>query len=346
MWISAIATLVFGAVSFWAGLAVGRSLLQRGVTADNLFKGQNAVSLLFLGLYILLVVLALNIPQMQFFPQSWRANGLQVSWTFLRVSFLGFCGVAWAITRETAPRQVGAIALLSILGVGAFTAAERYVLAPIYKKLTNNLQSNGVFKQTSMTSCAPASLATVLRLWQIEAATEVSVAEAAETSRLGTTMPQLIQATRQFGLEAVQLSSTWEQMQRINRPGVVSVWLLDEGRKLPHAMSVLGMNSEKIVLGDPASGKMLLYTREEFAEIYRNEYLPIYRRQEVTLLKDQEAADYLRKLGYQASNLKENVRQFQSAIGVQPTGNLTPETTLLLLGAFLKDMPTLKDLPL
>lgn len=351
----AIATLVLGGLCFWWGMGIGRSLVKKGITAENIFQGKNAVSLLFLGLYILLVVAVLNIPQWQGFPHQWRVYGLQVSWTLLRISLLGFCGIGFAITQKTARQQMIAILLLAILGVGAFSFAENYVLAPIYSELTNNLQPNGVFKQTSMTSCAPSALATVLRRWNILDATEVSVAKAAGTSRLGTSMPQLIQGARQFGVDGVELSPTWEQMQQMNRPGVLSVWLRDGNRKLPHAVALLAMNSERLLIGDPASGKMFLLDRAEFAKIWRKEFVPIFRRQEVMLLTVQQASEYLQRLGYtQSSEFKENLRAFQKAIapqasegiGIKATGTLTTETSLLLMGAFLEGVPTLKDFPL
>lgn len=342
-----IATLLGGGLGFWWGMGIGRSLLRKGITADNIFQGKNALSLLFLGLYVLVVVAALNIPQWQGFPHSWRVYGLQGTWTFLRISLLWFCGIAFSITQKTARQQMIAIVLLAILGVGAFSAAEGYVLAPIHDQLINNLQPNGVFKQTSLTSCAPSALATVLRRWKILDATEVSVAKAAGTSRLGTSMPQLLQAARQFEMDGLELSPTWEQMQQINRLGVLSVWLKDGTRKLPHAVALLAMNAEFMVIGDPSAGKLFRIDRDEFPDIWRKEFLPIFRRQDITLLTEQQASTYLKRLGYtQSSEFKQNLQSFQRAIGVPDTGHLTPATTLLLTGPFLEGVPTLKDLPL
>ena len=339
------ATLVLGGLCFWAGTKLGRFGSDRGISAENIFRGKNTVSLLFLGLYILLIALALNIPQLQLFPQDWRVYGLQISWTLIRISFLGFCGIAYAITKKTAHRQLLSVVALAILGVGGFSVAENYILAPIYGELANNLQPNGVFKQTSMTSCAPSALATILRRWRIQDATEVSVAQYARTSRLGTTMPQVIEAAQHFGLEGVELSPTWEQMQAINRPGVLAVWLFDGDRKLPHAVALLSMTAEQAAIGDPSSGKIYWLDRLDFAEIWRQQYVPIYRPQEVHLSPDQ-AADYLRQLGYAEQNFKLALKAFQRSRNLNPTGTLELQTTLILMGAFLKDVPTLQDFQL
>ena len=40
-------------------------------------------------------------------------------------------------------------------------------------------------------------------------------------------MPQIIVAARALGVNAIELAPTWEQIQQINRPGVLAVWLFD-----------------------------------------------------------------------------------------------------------------------
>ena len=55
-------TLLLGSLAFLAGVRLGRLLLQKGATADNLFKGKTSLSLLALGLYIGLLLLALSDP--------------------------------------------------------------------------------------------------------------------------------------------------------------------------------------------------------------------------------------------------------------------------------------------
>jgi predicted double-glycine peptidase len=316
-------------------------LLRKGATADDLFKGNPFLSVLFLGLYIGLIVLALNVPQLPVLPIEWRVYGMQVTWSILRVVLLGFCGLALIITWKTARPQVIAVALVGLLGLAGFGASESYFLAPIYPELVNNLQPNGIFQQTSMSSCAPAALATVLRRWGIEV-TEASVAKLAGTSRLGTSMPQLIVAARELGMEGIELSPSWEQMQRINRPGVLGVWLNGD-RRLPHAVALLAMTKDRAVIGDPARGKIFALDREQFAQIWRQEYVPIFRPGDDQLSVDR-AANYLKTLGYlnpTSPDLQHAVRQFQTAMRIDRTGTLDPKTSLLLTGSFLKTVPTL-----
>ncbi|PSB25039.1 hypothetical protein C7B82_24505 [Stenomitos frigidus ULC18] len=342
MLLEIIATLLLGGLFFRWGMRVGTLMLRKGATANDLFKGKTSLSLLFLGFYIGLILLALNVPQMQFLPIDWRVYGMRITWTIMRAVLLGFCGLAYIVSWQTARVQVVAVVLIGVLGVTGFSGAEAYFLAPIYASLYNNLQPNGVYKQTSMSSCAPAALATVLRRWQLEA-TEAGVARLAGTSRLGTSMPQLIVAAHELGLDGMELSPTWEQMQRINRPGVLGVWLLDSGHKLPHAVALLAMDNEHVAIGDPARGKIYTLNQAQFAEIWRQQYVPIFRGSDRTLTTEQ-ATDYLQRLGYlrpPSQDLSRAIRRFQTAVGIAATGKLNTETVLLLAGPFLQGVPTL-----
>jgi predicted double-glycine peptidase len=343
-----IITLLLGMLACVWGIRFGRVLLRKGATADNLFKGKNAVSLLFLGLYIGLLLLALYVPQFQGLPLEWRVYGMRVTWTIMRVTLLGFCGLALIVSWHTARMQVIAVMLLGLIGLGGFTLAESYFLAPIYASLKDNIQPNGVFWQTSNSSCAPAALATVLHRWGLDA-TESSVARLAGTSRLGTSMPQLIVAAQALGMDGIELSPTWEQMQQVNRPGVLAAWLYGNGSKAPHAIGLLAMDANTATIADPAFGDIFEVPRSRLMEIWRGQYVPIYRDTD-TVLTPAQTADYLKRLGYldRASTpspkmVKLAIQHFQDAMGVNATGKLDAETALLLSGPFLTGVPTLNS---
>ncbi|MCC3412362.1 MAG: hypothetical protein JGK24_06565 [Microcoleus sp. PH2017_29_MFU_D_A] len=334
-----VVTLLLGSALFVWGMRAGKALVRSGVTANDLFKGRNSIALLFLGFYFGLLLLALNLPQMPVLPIEWRFHGMRVTWTLLRVMLMGVCGIGFTVSWLTARSQVIAVILIGLLGLGGFTSAESYFLEPIYADLIDNLQPNGVFRQTSSSSCAPAALATVLRRWGIEA-TESSVARLAGTSRLGTSMPQLIVAARALGLNAIELRPTWEQMQQINRPGVLAVWLFDGPRKLPHAVALLGMNDSVAAIGDPARGRIFYLDRATFAMIWREEYVPIFRATDM-LLSDKQAVDYLTKLGYNSGNLPADIERFQTDKKMKVSGKLDRMTELMLSGPFLEGVPRL-----
>ncbi|WP_416673676.1 cysteine peptidase family C39 domain-containing protein [Egbenema bharatensis] len=352
MWLEATFTVLLGILAFRWGNRIGRFLLRKGATADNLFKGKTAVSMAFLGLYIAVLLLALYVPQFQGLPIEWRVYGMQVTWTLMRVILLGFCGLAYVITWNTARMQVFAVFLLGLLGLGGFTAAEAYFLAPIHASLHDNLLSTGIYRQTSNSSCAPSALANVLRQWGIEEATESSVARLAGTSRLGTSMPQVIVAAQGFGMDAIELHPTWEQMRQINRPGVLASWLLSDVGKNAHAIALLGMTEDTVIIADSAFGEIFAVPQSQFEQIWRQEYVPIFPHMDV-FLTSVEAAQYLHRLGYLpksaiesfdriSGQFKSALQQFQQDMDVKPTGELNPETALLLMGPFLSEGPTLE----
>ena len=334
-----LVTLVLGSVLFVWGMRGGRVLVRSGVTANDLFKGRNSLALAFLGFYIALLLLALNLPQMPALPIEWRFHGMAVTWTLLRVMLMGICGIGFTVSWQTARSQVIAVILIGLLGLGGFTSAQAYFMAPIYADLIDNLRPDGVFRQTSNSSCAPAALATVLRRWGMDA-TESSVAREAGTSRLGTSMPQIIVAARALGVNAIELAPTWEQIQQINRPGVLAVWLFDGPRKLPHAVALLGINDSIAAIGDPARGQIFYLDRATFALIWRKEYVPIFRSADI-LLSDKQARDYLSKLGYNSGDLKADIERFQTDKKLKFSGKLDRMTELMLSGSFLEGVPRL-----
>ena len=326
-------TLLLGSALFVWGMRTGKALVRSGVTANDLFKGRNSIALLFLGFYFGLLLLALNLPQMPVLPIEWRFHGMRVTWTLLRVMLMGVCGIGFTVSWLTARSQVIAVILIGLLGLGGFTSAESYFMAPIYADLIDNLRPNGVFRQTSDSSCAPAALATVLRRWGMNA-TESSVAKAAGTSRLGTSMPQLIVAARALGMQGIELAPSWEQMQQINRPGVLAVWLFDGPRKLPHAVALLGMNNSIATIADPSRGRIFDLDRATFAQIWREQYVPIFRAADI-LLTDKQAIDFLTKLGYNSGNLPADIERFQKDKNFKFSGKLDRITELMLSGPFL-----------
>ncbi|MEB3355993.1 MAG: cysteine peptidase family C39 domain-containing protein [Synechococcales bacterium] len=353
MLIGATVNFLLGTLLFTGGVRCGLMLLRRGATANDLFKGKTPLSLAFLGIYVFFLVLILNLPQMEILPLEWRFHGMKITWSLMRIMLLGICGVAITVSWYTARRQVVAIALLGILGLGGFIGAECYLFSPIHASLTNNLQASGVFRQTSDSSCAPAALATLLRVWDIST-TESRVAELAQTSRMGTSMPQLIMAAQSFGMDGRDLSPDLVTLRRINRPGILSVWLISGDRQLPHAVALLGIDDQTYFIADPAYGKIFALSQQEFTEIWRQEYVPIFRPSEL-FLTQAETVHYLQSLGYLPSSLANAgeasvpsraiaraLAQFQEDHGLWVTGALDDETRLILTGPFLENTPTLK----
>ena len=343
MLIETIVTLILGTWLFVLGQRIGRIMLRNGIDINDIFKGKTHLVIVFFLGYIGLIFLAFLVPELQTLPVEWRFYSLQVTWTIMRLLLLFIGGIAVTISRHTSRIQVIAVVLICSLGLGGFTATESYFVAPIYASLQDNLQPNGVFRQSSPSSCAPSALATVLRIWGINA-TESSVARLAGTSRLGTSMAQLLIASRAFGMDGIELKPTWEQMQLINRPGVLGVWFRDGVNVISHTVALLGFKGNKVIIGEPTIGIIKQIDRQEFEKDWQKEYLPIFRPQDISITASQ-AVLYLQKLGYKIkdeSELDSSIKRWQKNVGLQVTGKLDPQTVLLLSGSFLEGVPTLK----
>jgi len=347
MGLSIASTVLFGGLAFWWGIRMGRWLVRRGATANDLFRGRNWLSVAFLGVYIVLLLVALNAPQWSWLPLEWRVSGMRVTWLTMRVLLLGACGVGIGVSWYTLRSQVVMVALVGLLGVSGFTAAESYLLAPIYPSLNDQLNPNGVYQQTSSSSCAAAAMATVLQSWKIDAPESV-VARFAGTSRLGTSMPQLIVAARALGMDGLEVTNaTWEQLEQINRPGVLASWLLNQfGRKSPHAIALLALKNNITTIADPAWGKLYDLSPDRLARIWRHTYVPLFRPEEINL-SPATVQTYLTRLGYLSSeqpDVTAALQAFQQHWQLKPTGQLNPLTALFLSGPFLGDqVPSLAN---
>lgn len=333
--------LALGGLFGYLGLKLGRLMSRNGATANDIFKGKEWLALVTIGLYIGLLLIAVNLPQMQTFPLEWRFYGMRMTWILIRSLLCGAMGVAIAISWKTARIQLGMIGLVGLIGFAIFTGVESHFLSPIYSELEHNLRPNRVVRQTSASSCAPSALATVLQHWGITSATEPAVAKAADTSRMGTTMPQVIQAAKAFGMTGIEMKPTWEQMRLVNRPGVLSVWQIAAlGRKLPHAVALMAIDDIRAIVADPATGKYHSYTYDEFQAIWRQEYVPIFKPEEV-VFSGQQALKYLKDLGYGGS-FESAVKKFQEDQDLRVTGILDPQTALMISGSRRQGVPTLK----
>lgn len=343
MLIETLITIFLGSWLFILGQRIGRIMLRDGATANDIFKGKTYLFIAFLLVYLGLLLLAFVVPGLQSLPVEWRFYSLQVTWTILRILLLFISGIAFTISRHTSLAQAIAVILICSLGLGSFTAVESYFSSPIYASLEDNLQSNGVFRQSSASSCGPSALATVLRTWGIDA-TESSVARLAGTNRLGTSMAQLLIATRSLGMDGIELEATWEQLQLINRPGVLGVWFRYGEQVIPHAVALLGFKGNKVIIGDPIFGLINEIDRQQFEKDWRKQYLPIFRPQDISITNSQ-AVTYLQKLGDKIkaeSELESGIKRWQKNLGLPVTGKLDPQTILSLSGSFLEGVPTLK----
>lgn len=348
-----VANLLFSILIFGLGLGAGCWLLEICRGSDD-FRDKMPCSFWILALYGCLAVVLLHVPHLKIWPLVWRIQGLNFIWLIMRSLLLSACGLAIALCWRTSRNQAMAIALIGAIGFGGFWGLERYLMSPIYPSLDRMLTVHSVVQQTSDSSCAPAALATVLRQWNIDIS-EAEVAKLAQTSRMGTSMPHLIFAAQQLGMDGLDLEPSWQTIQQINRPGVLSVWVEEGDRRLPHALALLKMSHDEAVVADPALGKAFRIKRRDLEAMWRHDYVPIFRQTDVAL-SERQALEYLTRLSNakrQADSwfiqavsrgniLTRQLSDFQQQNRLKRSGKLDAATMLALQGPFIQDGPVLK----
>lgn len=349
-----VENLLSSIVVLGIGFAVGWRFLRR---LDHHFglKGSISFPLMMLAFYSCLAVVLLHLPHLKHWPLLWRAQGLNGTWFIVRSLFLSACGVAIALCWRTSRSQVMAIALIGSVGFGGCWGLEHYWMSPIYPSLNPSLTLQNVVQQTSESSCAPAALATVLKEWDVNVS-EAEVANLAQTSRMGTSMPHLIIAAQKLGMDGIDLEPSWQTIQQINRPGVLSVWVKDGDRQFPHALALLKMSQDGAVVADPASGQAFRVKRQELEAMWRHDYVPIFKKTDVSLSKHQ-ALEYLtndskaqrhHKSGWMNARFRGNplpskLSRFQAKNKLHRSGKLDTATVLALKGPYIQNEPVLRE---
>ena len=194
------------------------------------------------------------VPEWSWFYEmrSWRGSEL---WG-LPLGVLGGCAAAWL------PRRALLLPLLATTGAatGPFL---KPVLAPLPENEFREVWTKEVCIQSTLATCGPASLATVLRARGVEVR-ERDMARAAHSYRGGTEAWYLAREARARGMQAKFLREAGFP-EAVRWPAIMGV-KVEEGRG--HFIPFLGREGERFLVGDPMIGPEKL-TREELERRYR-----------------------------------------------------------------------------
>lgn len=285
-----------------------------------------------------LVLLQYADPRFDLDHHVWLPSGLLRDLLFAPGALL--IGVAFARARDGRRQRV--LTLLLTLGYAFFTLHDPlYVLATAPGNLTpaDPVVKDGVVLQRNDRNCLPASAATVLRRWNV-GASDGDLAVRMQTSYYGTLEHRALVALRDvgapIGLDAVLVRTTWDELRAIDHPCLLLVRLVNE---TPHAVALLGMTPERVVIGEPLvglqtfepavfeswkrwSGDAILVGRDLRHDLGRGDRAAVVRRARAAL--DLPGDDLLDEA------LERRVREFQAARRLPETGRLEPKTLLAL----------------
>jgi len=125
------------------------------------------------------------------------------------------------------------------------------------------LRDERVVKQDLDHSCGAASLATLLNEYYGQSLTEAELLAAMDTGDLMASFEDMEQALLKFGFRAVGVSASYDQLARLDMPGVAYL----EHRKGGHFSMLRGVNDKTVWLADPSLGNRT-YSRWQFLDMW------------------------------------------------------------------------------
>ncbi len=186
--------------------------------------------------------------------RSWPLSELSASGTGLLAGLIQ----AWTIKKGLRLRTL----MPGLLLAGLFVPYMKPVVAPLdLANLTAECR-DGVCLQTTPSTCGPASVASILRMYDVEES-ERTLAIEAYTSSGGTENWYLARALRQRGF-SVRFVVVDKPVAELPFPSVAGV-LLPGG--FGHFISILGETATTYVVGDPMYGRVTV-TKSRLSDSY------------------------------------------------------------------------------
>jgi len=187
----------------------------------------------------------------------------QFGFVALRSVLVFFAALQW----KTSDYRKPLYRVVWILGpaIAIMTAIEIFILWPASTTLGKEEYDprSGIVMQSTAYSCAPAALATICRLYG-RPVTEREAAVGMGTGLAGTADSEIAFGAETLGFgDAKPWRPTLEEIASYDRPIILSVRYFDL-REL-HAVSLLGISTDSILIGDPLIG-LRTFRRDTFHE--------------------------------------------------------------------------------
>ncbi|MEN9519094.1 MAG: hypothetical protein RLZZ381_1682 [Cyanobacteriota bacterium] len=272
-------SLVFvSALAFGGGGILGRNLAAKGITSDNALKNYQKPllylllaiasflgSLILLDRYHLARLLPKILPPMLLI---YLAGYFQQTLLGLGCFFLGLL-VFLELSGKRSPRKI----LQLLVATGAISLALGillFFLRPVQALVAQSKISDGIVMQTTLYTCAPASIATLARYTQkYPHLTEQEAVELTKTNRFGTTTLAEIRALKKLDLNPqYHHNLTINDLITLGQPALMHVKeksKTGKGVRFSHAVAYLAVDRPKklVLIGNPLYGLQI----KTFAEL-------------------------------------------------------------------------------
>jgi hypothetical protein len=251
-------------ISLIIGLALGRKLAVRGITAENGLQNRQETAYIVLAIIVLPLLLFLLIGRLNLshlIPQIFvlylgeHLQNLMLGGGWFVLGLL--IGMEWPGRRDRRRLQQ---LLVAIAAIAVSLAILLHYSLPVTGLLGEPLIVENIVLQTTPYTCAPASIATLARL--IGTAPNLSEREAViltGTDRFGTSTLAEISALKRLGLAPrYRRGLTVAELAAAKQPALLHVKEPVGGTKIGHTVVLLETNSQKqtFIIGNPLYGRL------------------------------------------------------------------------------------------
>jgi len=250
-------------VALAAGAALGLRLAARGLTAQNALIGRQRLAYTILGGSGLLVLLLVYAPRLRWMPDVvvlyGQGSALHLARAACALAVALLVTLEWPGRRDRARRRQLVTGGL-LLGVVAVYLGWRSL--PLRMHAEDAFIDDGIVRQTTAFTCAPASIATLVRWFGGDSgASEASVATLAGTTHEGTSTLGEIAVMRRLGL--APRYARWltpDSLIAAGHPALLHVnEPLPSGATIRHAVALLAVDAHArtVLLGNPLRGRQV-----------------------------------------------------------------------------------------
>ena len=203
-------------------------------------------------------------------PFVWIATGRV---KFVILSLAVTMGLTTLLSRLPRKFEKLITCILMIVVVGWFSVLPFLVPAFIKDHLSNlrtNLDSNGVCRQTTDYTCAPAAAVTALRKLGLPA-NEGQIAVLSHTSPVAGTLPGCLQAALQnlYGAEGLKCQYRhFDSIAQLRDAGI-TLAVVKDAFLSDHCVAVLEVLDRTVIVADPVTGRQLI-SHKQFEKLWRS----------------------------------------------------------------------------
>ena len=215
---------------------------------------------------ILLIVASLNRPQLLWNLPLWlQYHYTALTWGGILAIFAFLFSLSAAVAIRTQHRERGKIVVAGILLICVIQVIQWNYTRPVAPRLKDIVAASGTVMQTSNSSCAAASGASIARTLGMQK-TEKQMAELFGTTVGGTSGAQVIYGMRKIGIASKKVEVLDSDAERLKSPTMIFIDNQFTGPE-SHAVAYMGLNKGKAELWDPLEGKRFL-TKNQLAKIW------------------------------------------------------------------------------